>query len=105
MFDITLTVGPPSLTIPDSDNLEPGRPVFLEAAFPVVQVIPGPGGQPVPMAVGNCRIPIERDTAIQFGRTLVEEAEKLPKTSKLDIASSISEVEKAAQRMEQLTQP
>lgn len=94
-FDVTLTTAPPSLAVPEGESI-------LELQAPVIIAVPSSQGI-AGLPIGTVRMPIERDHAIKLGKAMVEEAEKLPKPSKIDVASDLSSVAQAAEQMGQFT--
>lgn len=76
---VTLT---PGLMLPIADPSDPTHPV----------VVPG----------GNIRFRLDGESAVSIGRKLVEEGERMPKRSRIEVASSLSGAEGAARRLAEL---
>lgn len=73
----------PGLMLPIADPNDPSHPV----------VVPG----------GNIRFRLDGDSAVAIGRKLVEEGERMPKRSRIEVASSVASAEEAARRLAELT--
>jgi hypothetical protein len=89
-FDVNVTAAPPVADLVDTD-----AGPLLQIAVPVILPI-GPGQA---FHLGTVRFPMDRDSAKAFferGLSLVEE---LPPPSKIEVASNLSEVEAAAERL------
>jgi len=94
MFDVTLQAGPPSLQVPDEEQLKDGAKT-LELVYPLLIMLPANGGL-MPLPVANARVVMNREMCLDLSRHLAEEGEKLPEASNLSVASSMEDVERAA---------
>lgn len=96
MFNATLQVIEKQVTAPEEgDRLE----VTLILGIPM-QMGPGQVGF-VPSGAVKFML-TEQSDAIEFADTIKELAANLPKASSLEVASNISDVEKAAERLERI---
>ncbi len=92
------TIMPLSIGVtPAPEEGEEGPP-YIELIITEGSLLPfpGPDGGPIPLPTGNIRVPITRDIGLQIATRLGEEAEKLPKESKVVQASSMSEADRLA---------
>lgn len=105
-FDTTVNVIGTSLAAPSEEQLKTGETPALEIRLTIGQILPfsaGPGQPPVVAPVGTIRYGLDRDAAIEFFKTGLEEAEKLPPPSKLEVASSLNGIDEAAKNLERIT--
>src|SRR4051794_32063984 len=108
-FDTTVQVaGVPAIAAPSPEQIEDGHEPEVEVAIPTGVALPfsSDGGQTQMIApVALIRFSFDRETAVEFFKKGLEVAEKLPAKPKSSIqtASSLSEVEAAAQRLADIT--
>ena len=86
--DTTLNPLGLNLAVPNEEEVDPANPL-LQLIVTVGTIFPIDigNGQPLPIPIGQYRIPIPRELAIDLGHKLVESGEGLPeRVEKPDIA-------------------
>jgi hypothetical protein len=105
-FETTYNIIGLSAHAPSDEELEAG-------AEPLVTVNITPGlmlpmenpqapGQPIVVPLGQIRYRINGEACIEFGETLINEGQRMPKRSKVDIVSSMAGVDEVADRLARL---
>lgn len=103
-FEARVNVAATSIAIPTEEQQEQGAnnvDIHLVVTVPL-PFAQGPGQPPLQTQLGTIVYGLDRDTAIKFFKQGLEAAEKLPKTSDLEVATDLSAAEAAAQRLEAL---
>jgi hypothetical protein len=94
-FDMQVNVMAIGVSAPTEEEQQQGR-TQLDVVLTLAQLFPTPQGQAMPIPLGTVRFPLGGEDAINVGRQFIEEGEKLPKTSDIQIASDIKGVEQIA---------
>jgi len=92
--------------VPEESDIEPGTvPLLtLQLVEGLALPIPDPNnpGQPIVIPAVEYSFGLAGETAIQIGTRLVEGGEKLPKPSRIAVASNVQGVEAVADRLASL---
>jgi hypothetical protein len=89
-FDITVLSAAPAVGLKDDTVLEVMLPVVLPLGNSAVHA-------------GNIRFGMDQQTAREFFENGLKQTEDMKPPSKLEVASSLPEAEKAAERLKDLT--
>jgi hypothetical protein len=93
-FDMQVNVMAIGVQAPSEEAQQQGH-TQLEVVLTLAQIFPTPQGQ-MPIPLGTVRFPLSGEDAINVGKQFIEEGEKLPKTSDIQIASDIKGVDQIA---------
>lgn len=105
MFDAQLSVHSAAIGVPSEEALEQGTEPHVEFVINPGLALPfqnPQNGEPLLVPIGALRLHFTKEQALELFKSGVEAAETLPDEKahgKLQIASNISEVERAAEQM------
>jgi hypothetical protein len=90
MIDVSLQAISITAAAPNEDDLKAGMPPEIQLAVTGGIFIPTQGNA-IPIPGMRVKFNLDRDSALEIGKSLVEEGEKLP-THKIEVASNLSNV-------------
>lgn len=106
MFDTMLNVMSVTTNAPTDEELGDGaEPQVLMTLVPAVALPladPTDPSRPIVVPVGNLRFRLDGEAAVSIGEKLAEEGRRMPRRSRVEIASSVSAAEEAARRVAEL---
>jgi hypothetical protein len=106
MFDAMLNIVSLTPNAPSEEEIAAGAPpevmVGLVLGLMLPLADPSDPSRPLMVQGGNLRFRLDADSAVAFGKKLVAEGERLPKRSRIEIASSMTNAEQAAERLNSL---
>lgn len=106
MFDTMLNIMSVTTQAPSPEELDAGADpeviVSLVPGLVLPLADPGDPHKPIVVPLGQLRFRIDGDASKTIGAKLVEEGERLPARSRVEVATSMAGAEETARRLEEL---
>lgn len=106
MFDTLLNIMSVTTQAPSPEELDAGaEPELIVSLVPgLVLPLADPGNphQPIVVPMGQLRFRLDGEASVRIGSKLVEDGERIPARSRVEVATSMAGAEEAARRLEEL---
>ncbi len=106
VFDAMLNVMSVNTSAPTDEDIANGaEPMLVISLVPGLMLPladPNNPSQPIVVPGGNLRFRLDGEAAVAIGQKMVEDGKRLPKRSRIEIASDLTGAEKAAEHMNSL---